>query len=1095
MGRQPVRIWFWTFALSGLLRAQSTDGVMAGRIYDAVTEHAIAGAKVTCQGPDGESAIAFTNLSGFYLLSLSPGTYRVRFEARGYQPRTAFQSRVFVSGRLDLDAGLRGDADVYDQGVYANSFLIGTDAIVHVYAADVATTRAAPVRAFQWKSGALVASVSDVVMPEELRVVPFPGRDSYTMIVAQRGVNSDTGAARGLGVYANGQRASASNFLLDGVDFNNRLITGPLLAPPPEAIREYRVSINNYSAEYGGTSGYLANVVTRAGGDAWHGILYGYAKHERLNANAFQNNLAGAGRPKTRELQAGLFAGGPLGRSLRLSGAYERLDSSSRAPVGEIIVPSAGFLEAARLLPQPNPALALLTRYPPPPARANPRALEGIAEVANPVNVRRSFANVRLGGTVGSHQVFLRATWTSFGRPDFIWTPYPDFVSSLREPAWNHMAAAQGPVTAAWRYDVRVSMSFGRIEWNRPNRKIPTLNVATGMLRWDLPVVLPGSPAMYDFRHDSLGSEALATLFWSRGRHIVKFGGGVLWRWLSGAQTVGRDGRYLFPTMADFEQARSFSPMPPIRAQMALSREALETSLLALPSYHRDYRQSEFRLYFQDDLRLTPRLCLNFGVRYERFGALVNTGSVKDALLELGPGTGFPAKIATARIVYPQSGDQPLYNPGGGNWAGRFGVAWNPDGESWFIVRAAYGLFFDRPFDNLLLNVRNNNVYLSPPLALSGKVDFLQPLDSLLQNVRGQLLRDRPQSQLSLTYIEPNLRAGYSQNFFAGVQTRITNTWSAEANFLGSVGRRLVTTDLLNRDFSLPDGDRYNPSLPEISYRANQGVSDYRALAAAVTYGPGRHFFQLAYTLSRAIDLQSEPLLPGDFSTLLFANARQAVAQQDVAGFTEQLNSRRDRGHADFDQRHNVVFFSHWELPYRHHGRFTDPLLRGWSVSQTAAVRSGFPFTVTVPITTSEGALLANRADLSHPELLHRGYPADRPGGQAWLNPDAFTAPPSGRVGNTARNQFYGPGFYNFDVSIARTIVASERARLTFRTDIFNLFNHANLGRPDAHLDPARTDRFAYAPYGRSGRESAFPALLPLSETPRQILLMLRLEF
>ena len=172
-----------------------------------------------------------------------------------------------------------------------------------------------------------------MVDPAQIAALPVAGRDVYTMLVTQPGINAETTTARSLGLSVNGQRTSASSFLLDGIENNNYLVTGPLTSITPEAIQEYRISTNNFSAEYGRTSGYLINAVTRSGVNQWHGIAYFNLKNEILNANDFQSNLRGLARPAAKEDQPGFWTGGPLGRkSLFLSVAFDALRSRGRGP-------------------------------------------------------------------------------------------------------------------------------------------------------------------------------------------------------------------------------------------------------------------------------------------------------------------------------------------------------------------------------------------------------------------------------------------------------------------------------------------------------------------------------------------------------------------------------------------------------------------------------------------------------------------------------------------------------------------------------------------------------------------------------------------
>src|SRR5262249_1379862 len=146
---------------------------------------------------------------------------------------------------------------------------------------------------------------------------------------------------------------------------------------------------------------------------------------------------------------------------------------------------------------------------------------------------------------------------------------------------------------------------------------------------------------------------------------------------------------------------------------------------------------------------------------------------------------------------------------------------------------------------------------------------------------------------------------------------RITDNFTAEVNGLGTFGRRLITTDIVNRNFSVDRGignpNNYNPDLPEIAYRGAQGFSDYNALSAVVRYRTSRGIVQGSYTWSHTMDNQSEPL-QGDFFNLEFVNIGN-TGHSGRAAFSEQFNSQVDRGNSDFDQRHNLVLFSYWNLP------------------------------------------------------------------------------------------------------------------------------------------------------------------------------------
>src|SRR5207302_470491 len=218
--------------------AQTTQGLIAGRLVNSQSGAPVAGAQVAySNAATGASGVATSDRSGNYFLPLlSPGFYRVRATANGFQSR----------------------------------------------------------------------EVQELELP----------------------VAADTGTARGLGLAINGQRPSSSNFMLDGLENNNYLVTGPLSPVAPEAIEEYRVSTNNFSAEYGRTSGFVANAVTRSGGNQFHGIGYFYLNNDVLNANGFQANLQGLPRNPDKQNQIGFQVGGPILKDrLFFSGSFDHLRS------------------------------------------------------------------------------------------------------------------------------------------------------------------------------------------------------------------------------------------------------------------------------------------------------------------------------------------------------------------------------------------------------------------------------------------------------------------------------------------------------------------------------------------------------------------------------------------------------------------------------------------------------------------------------------------------------------------------------------------------------------------------------------------------
>lgn len=1057
---------FWLLAGLGLSAAllfgQATQGLIAGRIVDSQSGVAVAAANIAfdCATVSNRGSVV-SDRSGRYVIPLlPPGSYRLRITAEGFQPQELYDLQVPVAGRLDIDFRLRRLNDVWETGQFRSVFLHGTKTLVTFYGPDVDSSRSAFVAAGSGNTSALESTISQVIDPGLIRDLPLAGRDVYTVLVTQPGATADTTTGRGLGLSVNGQRPSASNFLLDGVENNNFLVTGPAAAVAPEAVQEYRVSTANFTAEYGRSAGFVANAVTRAGGSQWHGLGYVYLKNEALNANGFQQNVRGVDRPPLKEIQGGYQAGGRiLTDRLFLSSALEGFRSRGRGEPLEYRLPTRGLLNftapgtiARELLEQNSGTLLPDTRL-----------HSGTVSLRPPASVDRLLALERVDSLWrgGRHRLFGRIAIGRLGRPDFQWSPYPAFVTPLNQNNWNVAVALQSPLRPALINEFRIAIGRDDLRWDRTHPEIPTLASGDG-------TILPGSPGAYGYRNRGRNLEFLENLTWVRGRHIVKVGGSALLRNLDGELTAGRDGYYFFGSLLDFGLDR------PSLLWSAVARASLPK--LVLPDFAREYRYRQFSVFAQDTFQLSRRLVVDYGVRYENFGAPLNTGVTKDLTVTLGTGADFRARIAASRLTLAGSGDRQLYAADHRGWAGRFGFSFAPAAGGHTLLRGAYGIFYDRPFDNLWQNLRGNNLALSTFTVTSSPANYLAPISTVLAGFQGQVADP---GFPYLTLLRGDLKNPYVHSFFLGVQQRVAENWSIEANTQGSLGRRLITTDAVNRGAD-------NPNLPYIYYRANQGLSNFNALTVAARYRGSRGQFHLAYTWSHTIDNQSEPLA-GDFLDLSFSRVTSASSRPNIAAFQREFDSRGDRGNSDFDQRHNLVFYSIWDLP---------GVLRQWKFAQVAAFRSGFPYTVLAPAGFGpDGQVYLNRRADTVRANTAPARENEVPGGRQLLDPAAFLEPPDGRPGTTGRNAFRGPGLFNLDLSLSRSFAfrrLGEAGRLTVRADAFNFLNHANLNTPDPFID---SPTFGAARYGRTGRDAGFPALTPFNETARQIQLIFRVEF
>ena len=858
--------------------------------------------------------------------------------------------------------------------------------------------------------------------------------------------------------------------MLDGVSNNNYLVTGPLNPVAPEAIQEYRISTNDYSAEYGRTAGFVANAVTRAGNNDFHLNAYWYLNNAVLNAADFRRQPERLRTPEGKKNRPGYEAGGRILRNrLFYSSALDEYVSHGTLDPQTYILPTTNFIPALSI-PSTRIAAQLLTEYPGPVIHS--QNLTAPITLESPVVVDRLLALERGDylSKSGKDRLMARLVIDRFQEPDFSWSPYPAFITPLNQ----NTEGIAGNWTRSWTprltSELKLSYSDDNLGWNRAHPEIPTLVSGDG-------TTLPGSPLFYSYRNQNKSFEAIYSAVWTRRRHIITAGAGLLLRLNSGFLTAGKDGEYLFGGIVNF----AFD-------QPGLQYAAEDWLSGGVPNYNRSYQYAQSNFFIQDSYRIAPRLTLNFGLRYERFGAPRNTGAEKDAIVTLGPGTDFNSRLASATLIRPTSGgDENVYGADNLDFAPRFGFSWDPFGHARTILRGGYGIFYDAPFDNLWQNVRNNNVGLSLTAINGSSFNYLQPIANVLP------AGPAPTPNF-LTLIDPKLRNGYAQQFFLGAQHAVRDNLTVEVTGNGTLGRRLITTDIVNREFTeLAGTGRPNPSLPDISWRSSQGISDYYGLTSLVKYHLDVFDFQAAYTWSHSIDNQSDPLI-GDFFNLNFTAITGTGAAQTPSTFATQFDSNGDRGNSDFDQRQNVFLTAIWRSPAR------SAILRAWRFAGLAAFRSGFPYSV-LSITTKSpgngnGLIEDQRANLLNPSAAVLTNPAPVAGGVMLLDPMAFAQPANPSVvGNSGRNAFVGPGLYNSDISVARSFQVPrlrEGTLLTVRADFFNILNHANLNNPD-NLYGSPT--FGLATYGRQGTASGFPAVTPLNETARQIQLIVRLQF
>ncbi|MBV9505938.1 MAG: hypothetical protein JO323_13130, partial [Acidobacteriia bacterium] len=796
---------------------------------------------------------------------------------------------------------------------------------------------------------------------------------------------------------------------------------------------------------------------------------YANLKSSALDANTFNRNSNG--RPKLPEgdEETGYWAGGPLPwRNWRLSSALDFFHAHSNQDAESLPLPTFAFVES---LPADSFLRQLLTREPPRFWAPASDGSYGLVSFQPPLAVTRWTALDRADFRPSASQQFqLQAAASGLKNPDFNWSPYGE--APLRQSTVAGALVWNGIWSSAFTTTLRLGWHFDHLNWSLVDQGLPVLSVSA----MEIPGTYPAGGFAYDDRSHTGSLEGGAQ--WNRGRNVLKAGGG----WT----TVAARDRFSYEPsgVLYFADLASLVADRPAQFEAVVSRTAYslgefrEAALRGLHSYAGAYS------YVQEDFRLAANLTLNGGLRVEHFGAPVASASVPDTILTLPAGLNPAAGVAFASY---SEGTNPFKTQ---SWqlAPRMALAYSPRVHGRDVVlRAGWGLFHDALYDNLWSDVITNDGVTESfnagvcPFSLGSLPVSSASVSSACAN--------QPSNFLNPVIFRSPLKLPVIQSFFLGAEAAIAPGWTLSVNGLASSGRNLISTDILNRL-------NENPHLPNVYYRSNEGRSNYAALTVSVRRDWRRTALRAFYTWSHSIDNQSDPLL-GDFFDLGFSNQTDRVGVHYYGAFTKPNDYDGDRGNSDFDQRHNFALLAAWEVPKggRLHG-----LTAHWRMSGIFVARSGLPYSVYAGSQSCD-PICNTRANLMNPAVLYADLNSFAvPGGRQLLNPAAFAPPADGQNGNTGRNAFAGPGFWDADFSLGRDFSLprlGETTRLTLRADAFNIWNHANLQPPDAYwgVGPASPNAsFGSALFGRT-EKTGFPALTPFVENARQIQVLARLNF
>jgi hypothetical protein len=1090
-------------------RAQNWTSSLEGVVLDP-TGSPIPGAAVGLRNPaTGLTRHTLTNNSGMYSFPLLPvGVYELELLKPGFAPRILSGLMLEVAKTLRIDVTL-------DLAHPQTSLRVGSQAPL--------VETASP-------------ALGDEIDNRRVSLLPLNGRQFSQLALLAAGAappypNGATQqfntAAQGIGFSVNGQRSERNNFTLDGVTLMEPFAYSLAVNPSIDAIREFRVVEDSYSAEQGVTSGAQVNIASRSGTNRFSGTAYEFLRNSAMDAKNFFDDPSRA-IPPYRQNQFGASLGGPLRRdrtfffanyeglrvhqsvtntTLLPSEALRQGDFSGINPLtGQtfpaIIDPETGQPFSGNQIPEQriDPlSLAVLARLPMPDL---PKAAPGANNNIN-VGLRNVVTDqfmLRLDHQWNARQqVFARALFFN-SRQLFPFVPNtfaqnpsapPGFGTNKNDTGRNFALGLTSLVRPSVVNDFRLAYAYylgSKEAQNIDSGFLQSLGIARapGTTNLGIPAInVPGYADMGDsdifqpqIRKDNT-FQVSDNLAWVRGRHTFK---------------MGADFRpmRLFYRVEDFGQGVfSFSDGFGSVSGTAFSDFLLGRPFLSFAQAGNsggNSRLNYFGAYISDEYRATPRLTLTYGLREEFYSPVTNSdgrASILDpsnanryiVLNDHGQAQGIIADPLTQKLqqnfglqftTSNQAGlPASLIRPDYAGWAPRVGFAYDLTGHGKSSLRGGVGVFNSLGELDYIAETR-----LSAPIT-----EFLFGLDLCRffgPGACGQSFAPPP-----LTYAlayqlgnappdaissPPNIRNGYVYE------------WSL------SVDRELLPSTILSVSYTGSDGHK----LPRRALQ-NQGVPNQPGVRLGYHPQPGSNQFV------RATDVNS------NYNALILRLERRfARGVSFVAGYTygksiddasglqgtdqpqDNYYLRAERGLSDFDVHQRFVLSNTWEIPLGDGRRWLTSgpgaaVLGGWQLSSILTLQSGQPLTAI--LSTALSGTQSNGTD--RPDLIaNPGLPAGQRDPVRWFNTAAFQPPPVyfdargafSTPGNEGRNVITGPGLFDTDVSLerhARLKFLGESTNLVLRADFFNLTNHPNFDRPGLIVGTSNFGRISSAENSR----------------------------
>jgi hypothetical protein len=1009
------------------LPAQRTTATISGSLTDpsgsAVPDAAV---RATNAGT-GVSQTARSDSQGRYQIAELPvGEYGVQVEKAGFQT-------------------------VLHRGIVLT---VGAEAVVDFALPVGQSTQTVTVEAEVSTVNTTTAQLSTLIEQTQLRELPLNGRNIEQLVLLAPGVNSFTGIFQGpfygggFTYSVAGARPNGQAELLDDTDVQNYFAHGGgagslNTAMGIDAVGEFQILTNTYSAQFGG-NGSVLNEVTKSGTNNFHGSGYGFLRNSAFDARNFFDKASPA---PFRRGQFGGTLGGPIKHDkmfffVNYEGLQQALGETrvvslpdSNAHLG-YLPSTSGALQCVN-----SPALVF-----PDPACANsiPTAIQPYLAAYDQFFARPT---TLIGGGIGQetlnpvqtgaeNYVIGRYDW-SVSAKDSIFVRYLGDFARLFEPTGGNLPNVWPSISRNRNQFATIGerriisdhvINSARFAFSRPFqdsntgvKSYPLFQyfpgkglVDGGMTITGLNGFGPAAPGPWHFVQNkfAIGDD----VYWNKGAHALKFGGEAKRVQSNVWSPVPGQGSWSFQSLAQFLQGSAFS------FNGILPDAAGNPQADAL----RDFREWQFALYLQDDWKVTPSFTVNLGLRYAPTTNATETGNKLHSIVN-APFGGYEA-------VPNIFGSNPSLN----NFDPRIGFAWDLFRSHRTSLRGGFGIFHN------IIGPRDfaAEYYNNPPFKTGTQFTPTFPL------VFSAVSPTQPTQVFGLDYHLGT--TPYVEQWNLSLQHEVVKNTVVSFAYVGSHGVHQIQETDANPPvpITLPNGQLQfsqlvngrvvmnpfvNPAFGSLQIGYGNGFSKYNSGQVSVNRRLSANWqAQLAYTWSECTDNGSGSYLVDGGTTL-----------------ANPFDASYDKGWCAYYNRHNITLNSTYMLPF--HG---NKLFEGWQLSGILTRHTGYPVNVTDGFAQAYSGGGANRPDVA-PGCTNNPVLTTGDTAKHYFNTACFTLPAVGLLGNLGRNTLIGPGFANFDTSLAKTTKLpriSEQFAVQFRAEFFNVLNHANFGAPAAGL-------------------------------------------